>query len=232
MKRQNADRPAEPLFPVSRIIWDPPRFFHTDLCCRLIFPLNGLVHLAAVDRHLTRRFDAQPHLVAAHVDDRDDHIVADDNALISLPGKHKHELLVALGERGAGSVQAPGRSADTPQQWIDRTGGVKESSGPEELAVIGKKCRSGVVQQWRSRTSELETRIYDSTTILPHYTPSISPRHPQRFRPWQAELHRMIVPSHNLPAQPRRQVDYQRRLKIQDECALRLADDYQHLRLA
>src|SRR4051812_27762896 len=55
----------------------------------LVFALDGLVHFSPVYRNLARRFDPKPHFVAAHVYDRDDDIVTDNDALIALAGKDK-----------------------------------------------------------------------------------------------------------------------------------------------
>ena len=58
----------------------------------LIFPLNRVVHFAAMDRNFARRVDAQPDPVAADVHDRDDHVVADDDAFVALSGEYQHNV--------------------------------------------------------------------------------------------------------------------------------------------
>src|SRR6185295_17716027 len=72
------------LLPIVRPAADLPRFVQLDLRRLLIFALNGFVHLATVHRNLARRFDSQPHLVAAHVDDGYDDIIANNDAFIAL----------------------------------------------------------------------------------------------------------------------------------------------------
>jgi hypothetical protein len=57
-----------------------------DLGGLLILALNGLVHLAAVNRDFARRLDPEPNLVATHVDDGYDDIVADDDTFVALSG--------------------------------------------------------------------------------------------------------------------------------------------------
>ena len=47
----------------------------------------------------------------------------------------------------------------------------------------------------------------------------------------QPVLHGVVVAGNNLPAKTLRKMDHQRRLKIQRQCAVRVADDHQHLRV-
>lgn len=80
-----------PLFPVARGAADLPCVFQPDLGCLLILALDGLVHFATMNRNLARRVDPEPNLVAAHVDDGYDDIVAYDDAFVALSGKDKHD---------------------------------------------------------------------------------------------------------------------------------------------
>jgi hypothetical protein len=52
----------------------------------LIFALTGFVNLTSVDRYFARRFNAEPNHVAAHIDDGNDYVVTDNDALVTLPG--------------------------------------------------------------------------------------------------------------------------------------------------
>lgn len=53
-------------------------------------PLNRVVHLAAMHRHVARSFNAESHFVAANLNNSDDNVVADDDSFILAAGKHKH----------------------------------------------------------------------------------------------------------------------------------------------
>jgi hypothetical protein len=52
----------------------------------LILALNGLVHLAAMNRYFARRLDPESNFVAAHIDDRYDDIIANDDTFVALSG--------------------------------------------------------------------------------------------------------------------------------------------------
>ena len=51
-----------------------------------LVPLDRVVNLAAMDGNFLRRFNAQPHFVAANLHDDDRDIVVDHDAFILLPG--------------------------------------------------------------------------------------------------------------------------------------------------
>src|ERR1700678_1850774 len=55
-----------------------------------VFALNDLINFLPVHRNLGGGFDAQPDFIAADIDDRNDNIVADDDALVALAGQNKH----------------------------------------------------------------------------------------------------------------------------------------------
>lgn len=55
-----------------------------------IFPLDRLVHLLPVDGDFGRSIDSETNFVAADIDDRDDDVVTDDDALVTLSRQHKH----------------------------------------------------------------------------------------------------------------------------------------------
>jgi hypothetical protein len=93
-ERENCELgPLVTLFLAREFIPNAPRIVQANAGRLLIFALNRFVHLAAVDRDLTRRLDAQSHFVAPHVDDGDDDVVADDDAFVTLPGENKHGRL-------------------------------------------------------------------------------------------------------------------------------------------
>jgi hypothetical protein len=60
------------------------RVIQPDLCRLLVLALNGLVDLAPVNRDLARRIDSKAYLVAAHIYDGHNDIVAYDDALVAL----------------------------------------------------------------------------------------------------------------------------------------------------
>jgi hypothetical protein len=55
-----------------------------------ILALNGLVHLAAMNRHFARRLNPEPNLIATYVDDGYDDIVADDDTFVALSREDEH----------------------------------------------------------------------------------------------------------------------------------------------
>jgi|694.fasta_scaffold14690_9 hypothetical protein len=69
-----------------------------------VFTLDSFVHFLAVYRYRLGGFDAKPDLVPSDVDDRNDHVVADHDAFVSVPRKDQHgvlvQLLVAIGWGG------------------------------------------------------------------------------------------------------------------------------------
>lgn len=63
-----------------------------------ILTLDRLVYLAAVHRNLRGRVDTQPDLVAAHVDNRHDNVVADNDAFVAVSRQYEHGLGPFLGD--------------------------------------------------------------------------------------------------------------------------------------
>ena len=70
-----------------------------------ILALNGLVHLAAMNRHFARRLNPEPDLVAAYVDDGYDDIVADDDTFVTLSGEDEHSTSM-IGNRQRRTLQS------------------------------------------------------------------------------------------------------------------------------
>ena len=56
----------------------------------LPFSLNCLVHLLAMNWYVCGRIDAQSNLVTTYVDNRNDDVIANDNALVSMSRKDQH----------------------------------------------------------------------------------------------------------------------------------------------
>src|SRR5262249_48296007 len=81
------------LLAVGRIRRNSAGLIGPNLRGLLVFPLNSLVHFAAMHRNLARRLDPQSHAIAAHVDDGYDDIVTNNNALVALSGKNQHASL-------------------------------------------------------------------------------------------------------------------------------------------
>jgi len=73
---------------------NPAGRFGVGLRSAAIFSLNRFVNLLPMDRDRLRGFNPQPHLVAADVNDRHDHIVADHDAFVSMSRKDQHGSLV------------------------------------------------------------------------------------------------------------------------------------------
>lgn len=80
--------PAGALFGIGRRIADLAGIVHANFRCLLILALDRFVHFAAMDGNFPRRLDAQANFVAAHVDDGYHDVIANDDALIALSGKH------------------------------------------------------------------------------------------------------------------------------------------------
>ena len=53
----------------------------------LFRPIDLLVHFLAVDRYFLGGLDAQSHLVAPHIEHRDNDVVTNDDALLGLPSQ-------------------------------------------------------------------------------------------------------------------------------------------------
>ena len=70
---------------------DLPRFVQLYLGRLLILALDGFVHFATVHRNFARRLNPEPNFVAAHVDDRYDDIVANDDTFVALSGEDEHD---------------------------------------------------------------------------------------------------------------------------------------------
>jgi hypothetical protein len=66
------------------------RLFRLDLSRLQVLALDRVVHLAAVDRDFARSFDTEANPIAANIYDRDDHVVADDDAFVALSGENQH----------------------------------------------------------------------------------------------------------------------------------------------
>jgi hypothetical protein len=66
------------------------RVFGFDLSSGPVFALDGLIDLSAMDRDFCWSVDPQPDFVSSDIHDRDDNVVADDYAFITLSGQDKH----------------------------------------------------------------------------------------------------------------------------------------------
>jgi hypothetical protein len=85
-----------PLLAVGGRIADLPRIIQANLGRLLVLALNGFVDFAPMNRYFARRLDPQSYLVAAHVDDSYNDVIANNDALVALSGKHKHDATTAL----------------------------------------------------------------------------------------------------------------------------------------
>jgi hypothetical protein len=47
--------------------------------------MDRVINFASMDRHFFRRFHAEPHFVAANLDDDNRNVIVDDNTLVLLP---------------------------------------------------------------------------------------------------------------------------------------------------
>jgi len=67
-----------------------PNVIRPQLCGLLILAADGFIDFSPVNGDVLGSFDAQLHLVAADIDDRYDHIVADDDAFIPSSRENQH----------------------------------------------------------------------------------------------------------------------------------------------
>jgi hypothetical protein len=59
-----------------------------------VFAFNGLIHLLPVYGDVRWRLNPQPHFVAADIHDRDYHVVANDDAFVTMSRQHQHRWLL------------------------------------------------------------------------------------------------------------------------------------------
>jgi hypothetical protein len=59
-----------------------------------ILALNGLVHLLSVHGYFRGRVNAQSHFIAADIDNRDNNVVADNDAFVALSRQDEHRGVV------------------------------------------------------------------------------------------------------------------------------------------
>lgn len=78
------------LLPVARRAANLPGIVQLDLDGLLVLALNGVVYLAAMNRNFARRLNPEPNLIAAHVDDGDDDVIAYNDTFVALSGENEH----------------------------------------------------------------------------------------------------------------------------------------------
>ena len=178
----------------------------------------------------------KPDPIAADVDDRDDHVVADDDAFVALSGENQHISLARADcdpEHARSAIRCDARTPRPAK--LPRTG---KHRTPERLS-LKREVRRTDYAALCGRASATMRRL-DSPAIVAGIARPFWPatgiarlrRAAKRPRAAQQMLHRMIVFGHDLPAQPRRHVDHQRRFEIQRERIADLIDDRQHLGVA
>src|SRR5438093_11495180 len=67
-----------------------------------VFPLDRLINCLAMHGDVARGVDAQPHFVAADIDNRDDNVVADNDAFVTVSGQNQHRWLLPDNRAAAG----------------------------------------------------------------------------------------------------------------------------------
>lgn len=99
--------PCRPIFARRPLILrgpNGPRHLGIGFGSPTVFTLDRLVHFLAVYRYRLGGFNAKPDFIPSDVDDRNDHVVADHDAFVSVPRKDQHgvlvQLLVAIGWGG------------------------------------------------------------------------------------------------------------------------------------
>jgi len=94
-----------PLGPIARRATNLSSVVQLDLRGLAILALDGIVHLAAMNRYFARGLDPEPNLVAAHVDDGYDDIIANDNTFVALSGEDEHGTSM-IGNRQRRTLQS------------------------------------------------------------------------------------------------------------------------------
>ena len=70
------------------------------LLSRVLFRLNGRVNFSAVNRHFLRCFDPQADFVTTDLDDRNDDVLVDYDALVFLARQDQHDTQLSPGVAG------------------------------------------------------------------------------------------------------------------------------------
>src|SRR5262245_8767566 len=78
------------------------RVFRPQLAGLPVFALDGFVDFLAVDRNVGGGVDAQPHFVAADIDNGYDDVVADHDAFVTVSRQDQHGGLLPLAGRVSG----------------------------------------------------------------------------------------------------------------------------------
>ena len=68
-----------------------------DVAGLLILSFDCFVNLLAVDRDILRSFNPKSHFIATNIDDRDDNVITDHDALVSMTRQHQHEIAPSSG---------------------------------------------------------------------------------------------------------------------------------------
>src|SRR6185503_5300642 len=77
--------------------------------------LDAFIDLFAMDLHAGRRINAQFHVIALYLDDRDLHVVADTDVLAQLPSQEEHRALTAS------SILPDSLPAQRARTWMPAT---------------------------------------------------------------------------------------------------------------
>lgn len=95
------------------------RVVHLELARFSVFSLDGLIHLPPMNRDLAGGVDPQSNLVSANINDRKYDVLADHDALVTLPRQDKHRQLLPsldwpVDQSGASPPLRPRRFRDSP----------------------------------------------------------------------------------------------------------------------
>jgi hypothetical protein len=77
-------------FQLFAIVLQAAEFGWLDVVRFAIFTFDRLVDFLSVDRNIVWGFDTKPHFIPTNVHDRDNNIIADHDAFVSMTREYKH----------------------------------------------------------------------------------------------------------------------------------------------
>ena len=109
-----------------------------------VFAFDGLVHLLTVDGHVRWRLYPQPHFVAADIHDRDYHVVANDDAFVTMSRQHQHRwLLMSLLKLTPCLPAERGASASGSFAEHRLTASIGDAKSGNHFATVRTPCFAG-----------------------------------------------------------------------------------------
>jgi hypothetical protein len=76
------------------IFLEATEFCRLDVIRFAILTFDRLIDFLPMDRNIVRGFDTKPHFITTNVHNRDDNVIADHDAFVSMSREHKHWRLL------------------------------------------------------------------------------------------------------------------------------------------